>query len=88
MTTGRTLSASFVSIFIFLFIRFFFVFFPSGHTYKSTLVLYLLAEFHVMLTSSMTKNYIVLNSTFSGIKEPFLISGYTSVIHTISVRLR
>jgi len=52
------------------------------------LALHLLAKFHAMLTSSMTKNYIVLKPTFSGIKGPFLIGGYTSVIHAISVRLR
>jgi len=52
------------------------------------LALYLLAKFHTMLTSSMTKNYIVLNPTFSDIKRPFLIGSYTSVVYAISIRLR
>ena len=52
------------------------------------LILYLLAKFHAMLISSMTKNYIVLNPIFSDIKRPFLIGSYTSVIYAISIRLR
>ena len=52
------------------------------------LILYLLAKFHAILISSMTKNYIVLNPIFSDIKRPFLIGSYTSVVYAISIRLR
>ena len=52
------------------------------------LTLYLLAKFHAILTSSMTKNYIVLNPIFSNIKRLFLIGSYISVVYAISVRLR
>ena len=52
---------------------------------QSTFTLHFPAEFHGMLISGMIKNYIVLNTTY---KRTLVISGYTSVVYTISVRLR
>ena len=82
-TTGKALLVSFVSIFIYHFLSHIFLFW--AHIHKSMFGLHLLAEFYTMLTSSMMKNYIVLNPTY---KRTLVIDGYVSVVHTISVRLR
>ena len=67
-------------------LSFSFSYFPLlGIHPQSTFALHLLAEFHDMPTSGMIKNYIVLNATY---KRILVISGYISVVHAISMRLR
>ena len=85
VTTGRVFFEFCFHFYLLIYHFLFCIFLFQAHTYKSMFMLHLLAEFHAMLTSSMMKNYIVLNSTY---KRILLISGYILVVHVISMRLR